>query len=231
MVKKYNVKGFAFIGRTFDEYQKMFDLNEDELKNNTFLDCPSETCSFVSEAHQKGIPATACDIEYDKSFDHFQKQCDEEIEKIKLGFSGAEDLFDWSFYINLDRLLTYRKKAAMLFLEDYKKRADYYVQRKLPILGFSDNQFDIVLSGHFLFLYADRLDFNFHLASILELIRVAKKEVRIYPLIALDGSSYTQMEQLLDTISAQGYQSRIKNIDFKFLKGSSQMLSIRKIAR
>ena len=26
MAKKYNVKGFAFIGRTFDEYQKMFDL-------------------------------------------------------------------------------------------------------------------------------------------------------------------------------------------------------------
>jgi len=81
-----------------------------------------------------------------------------------------------------------------------------------------------------LFLYADRLDFSFHLTSILELIRVDKKEVRIYPLMALDGSSYPQMEKLLEAISAQGYQPEVKAINFEFLKGGNSMLSIKKQA-
>lgn len=227
-MKKYNVKGFAFIGRTFDEYRKMFSLTDDELKRHTFLDCPAGACSFVAEANKKGINATACDIEYGKSFDHFQEQCDQEVEKIKIGFSGSEDLFDWSFYGSLDHLLTYRKKAAMLFLEDYEQRIDTYVPGMLPTLRFLDNQFDIVLSGHFLFLYADRLDFNFHLTSILELIRIAYKEVRIYPLMALDGSSYPQMEKLLEAISEQGHYPKIKVINFEFIKGCNSMLSIKK---
>ena len=114
------------------------------------------------------------------------------------------------------------------FLEDYEQHIDTYVPGTLPELRFLDNQFDIVLSGHFLFLYADRLDFNFHLTSILELVRVAKKEVRIYPLMALDGSSYPQMEKLIKAISAQGHQPEIKVINFEFLKGGNSMLSIKK---
>jgi len=48
--------------------------------------------------------------------------------------------------------------------------------------------------------------------------------------MALDGSSYPQMEKLLEAISAQGYQPEVKAINFEFLKGGNSMLSIKKQA-
>lgn len=48
--KKYTVKGFAFIGRTFDEYKQMFELSATDLQSNSFLDCPGGSCSFTAEA-------------------------------------------------------------------------------------------------------------------------------------------------------------------------------------
>ena len=98
----------------------------------------------------------------------------------------------------------------------------------MPELPFSDNQFDIVLSGHFLFLYADRLDSSFHLKSLLELARISKKEVRIYPLIGLDGTPYAEMDRLLDSLREKGLRPQLKPTPFHFLKGSHQLLSILK---
>ena len=48
----------------------------------------------------------------------FQK----ELKKIKVGFDGAEDRFDWSIYGNLEGLTAYRKKAVTHFLEDYQTK-------------------------------------------------------------------------------------------------------------
>jgi len=227
-LKKYQVEGFAFIGRTFDEYIRMFSLTDSELESYSFLDCPGGACSFTAEAQKQGINATATDIEYGNSLSEFKLKCEQEVAKVKIAFSKAKDLCDWSFYGDLDHLLTYRKKAAKLFLEDYHENSHHYTSGKIPILNHPDNKFDIVLSGHFLFLYSDRLDFDFHLKAILELLRVARNEVRIYPLLGLDGSPYIHMNDLLKELSQRGYLAEIHKIEFEFLKGSNQLLSIRK---
>jgi hypothetical protein len=231
MGAKYNVKGFAFIGRTFDEYCRMFNLTEDELKNNTFLDCPGGACSFTAEARKKGIIAQASDCEYGNPVSHFEKSCQLELDKVKDGFANAESLFNWSFYGELDQLLLYRQKAARLFVQDYHKNPKSYTKGILPNLPFPNNAFDIVLSGHFLFLYADRLDYNFHRNALLELTRVAKKEVRVYPLIGLDGSAYADMDKLLYDLSQTGAVPKLIETDFEFLKGSNQCLLIQKDSR
>jgi ubiquinone/menaquinone biosynthesis C-methylase UbiE len=54
-----------------------------------------------------------------------------------------------------------------------------YVPATLPVLPFKDQQFDLVLSAHFLFTYSDRLSFEFHCKTIQEFMRVAAKEIRI----------------------------------------------------
>lgn len=231
MGAKYSVQGFAFIGRTFDEYCKMFHLTENELQNNTFLDCPGGACSFTAEAKKKGITAQASDCEYDKSVSHFEESCQLELDKVRVGFADAKSLFNWSFYGDLDQLLLYRQKSARLFVQDYYKNPKSYTNGTLPNLPFPDNTFDIVLSGHFLFLYADRLDYNFHLNALLELTRVAKKEVRVYPLIGLDGSAYADMNRLLNELSQTGAVPKLIQTDFEFLKGSNQCLLIQKDSR
>ena len=44
-----------------------------------------------------------------------------------------------------------------------------------------------MLSSHFLFTYADRLDLEFHRAALRELHRVARREVRVFPLLEQGG--------------------------------------------
>ena len=56
-----------------------------------------------------------------------------------------------------------------------------------PSLPFADGSFDLALCSHLLFLYSAQFDEAFHRASIREMCRVAA-EVRIFPLLALDGS-------------------------------------------
>jgi len=113
---KYTVNGVAFIGRTFDEYCRMFDLSEQDLLTHSFLDCPAGACSFTAEATQKGYDVQAVDCQYGHPASFFENTCHKQVTKIKAGMSGAEHLFDWSFYGTLDQLLALRQKAAHLFV-------------------------------------------------------------------------------------------------------------------
>ena len=40
--KELDINRVVFIGRTFDEYMKMFNLSLESLKNKKVLDCPAE---------------------------------------------------------------------------------------------------------------------------------------------------------------------------------------------
>jgi hypothetical protein len=41
-----DLKHIVFIGRTFDEYMKMFNLSEEEIRKFKILDCPAGACFF-----------------------------------------------------------------------------------------------------------------------------------------------------------------------------------------
>jgi len=54
------------------------------------------------------------------------------------------------------------------FLQDYEegKQAGRYQTGALPILPFSNQQFELALCSHFLFLYSDHYDVTFRQAAI-----------------------------------------------------------------
>lgn len=56
-------------------------------------------------------------------------------------------------------------------LKRMKKFPRQYVSATLPHLPFMDNEFDLTLSAHFLFMYGDLLDYSFHLETLKELLR------------------------------------------------------------
>lgn len=62
--KELDINRVVFIGRTFDEYMKMFDLSIESLQNKKLLDCPAGACSFTAIASQHGIDSTSADIVY-----------------------------------------------------------------------------------------------------------------------------------------------------------------------
>jgi len=71
------------------------------------------------------------------------------------------------------------------------------VAAALPTLPFPDRSFDLVLSSHLLFSYTDRLDVAFHLAALLELARVSRGQVRVFPLVDYNGHPQpTLLDQL-----------------------------------
>lgn len=77
----------------------------------------------------------------------------------------------------------------------------------LPTLPFEDKSFDLVLSGHFLLTYSHMYDFSFISSSIMELLRISSKEVRIYPLQKSSSKPYERMADLLSVLDQQRQMS------------------------
>jgi hypothetical protein len=96
------------------------------------------------------------------------------------------------------------------------------------ILGCGDGSasfFDLALSSHFLFLYSEHLDYEFHLKSILEMLRVAR-EVRIFPLLTLKNERSPYVERIMEELDRLGYDSQVIKTDYEFQRGADEMLRI-----
>jgi 2-polyprenyl-3-methyl-5-hydroxy-6-metoxy-1,4-benzoquinol methylase len=56
------IEGPIFIGRTWAEYIKMFDLKRKDLFNDRILDCAAGASSFTAEMSKRGYEVIALDI-------------------------------------------------------------------------------------------------------------------------------------------------------------------------
>src|SRR5262249_62401496 len=97
---------------------------------------------------------------------------------------------------------------------------------ELPSLPFSDSSFDLALCSHFLFLYTTQLGEAFHRAAVREMCRVAM-EVRIFPLLALGGTSSALVEPVTNELGAQGFRVSIDDVPYEFQRGGNKMMRIR----
>jgi hypothetical protein len=113
------------------------------------------------------------------------------------------------------------------FLDDFEVglRSGRYVAGELPSLPFADRSFELALCSHFLFLYSDRLDERFHVEAVLELCRVAG-EVRIFPLVSLDGGQSRHVEPVATAARQHGRAVTIELVPYEFQKGAHQMMRI-----
>ena len=70
--------------------------------------------------------------------------------------------------------------------------------------------------------YADRLDLEFHRAALRELHRVARREVRVFPLLEQSGRPVpVLLSQLLATLDIP---HRIRPVGYEFQRGGNEML-------
>ena len=125
----------------------------------------------------------------------------------------------------------YASSALKKFAEHYPigRKENRYIQAELPNLPFPDNSFDLVLSGYLLFVYTKFRDFDyqFHINAVKELLRVSKKEVRIFPVGNIDGKHYEYVDQLLDDLHKEGIVSDIRTVEYEASKGVNQLLCLR----
>ncbi|OFW75593.1 MAG: hypothetical protein A2201_11835 [Alicyclobacillus sp. RIFOXYA1_FULL_53_8] len=217
-----------FIGRTFEEYLRMFNLSGKELEGSRILDCPGGACSFAAHASRFGGTVTAVDVVYGLPVSTLREKGLADLQVVRDGMSAASGTYDWTEFGHLDGLIETRNQAVADFLEDYDRNPCRYVQATLPNLPFADREFELVLSAHFLFTYAEQLDADFHLRTMNELLRVASREVRIFPLISSNGTSYPYLSELMQAMQGQGHDVEVVPVSYHFQRGANEMVRIQR---
>ena len=135
--------------------------------------------------------------------------------------------FDWSWYGDPARRGELRTAAARHFLDDFCEYPGRYLAAALPDLPFAAGSFDLVLCSHLLFTWSDLLDADWHGRALAELIRVARHEVRVYPLVVQGtGQPVAFLDDLRAGLRAAGYRSRIQRVPYRFQKNADRMLVI-----
>lgn len=117
------------------------------------------------------------------------------------------------------------------FVADFEKgkAAGRYIVGELPTLDFEDGKFQLALCSHFLFLYSDHLTYDFHRASVLEMLRVAS-EVRIFPLLTLLLKMSPYVQPLIEELRSEGFVARVEKVGYELQRGGNEMLRIQNVS-
>ncbi|WP_194819747.1 hypothetical protein [Nocardia sp. XZ_19_385] len=214
--------------RSLDEYRAMFGLSDADLERR-ILDCPSGAAGFTAEVSRRGGDVTGCDVAYfGNGVREVAAGAVAEAERGNRYVRANQSQYRWTFFADPDEHNRLRQQAAQRFAAHAHQDPERYVAGRLPTLPFADNDFELVLSSHLLFSYADDLDYDFHLRAILELMRVTTGELRIFPLVAIGASTrYPDMDELLIQLRAHGIEGRITTVAYEFQAGGNQMLVCR----
>lgn len=213
-------------GRNITEYRSMFNLSATDL-NTKMLGCGDGPASFNAEMTQLGYSVVSIDPIYQFSANQIEQRVRATYEPVISQVQQNASNYVWKNFQDADELGRARLKSMDKFLLDYEsgKVAGRYLYQSLPNLKFVDRQFDLCVCSHLLFLYSEQLSLDFHIAAIGELLRIAT-EVRIFPLLRLDGEPSSYLELVLKDLSNQGFKTQVQSVDYEFQKGGNQMLRI-----
>lgn len=210
--------------RSLAEYRAMFALTDDQLAG-TVLDCPGGAASFAAEVNAAGGDVTACDPLYASPLARIRDVATGDLRRAYRYHSDHPDEYVWTFFADADHYLESRTRSIELFTTHHQREPECYVPASLPALPFPDRTFDLALCSHLLFSYADRLNRKFHLASILELVRVAS-EVRVFPLIPMGMETNPDLEPVRAELTAAGLATTVVRADYEFQRGGNEFMRI-----
>lgn len=237
--KHFLLDDVAFYGRTFDEYAEMFNFYTDDWRGKRVLDVAAGPASFVAEANRAGVRAVACDPLYSHSAGDLIARAESDISQVLVKPNMQRDLFEKAAWDDLTHYAAEKHRALFNFSRDYTQgRLDgRYIKGSLPNLPFESRSFDLVLSAHLLFVYATkdnggvfesaRFNLAFHINAIREMIRVSKKEVRIYPLKGPNRASNPLLSSVLADLACDEIKFELEDVSYKDIAGAHLMLRIR----
>lgn len=215
-------------GRSYEEYLRMFDLQPDDLQRS-ILGCADGPASFNAEHTRRGGRVISIDPVYEFTAEQLARRIEETRDDVIGQTRREQHRFVWDHIGSVDELARIRMAAMQTFLADYEagKGEGRYVAGGLPDLPFGDGQFELVLSAHLLFFYAEQLTLEFHSAAVRELCRVAD-EVRIFPLVDVNNAPSHHLGPIMDELSDAGLDASVREVPYEFQRGGNQMLCIRR---
>ncbi|MEJ2761379.1 MAG: SAM-dependent methyltransferase [Gammaproteobacteria bacterium] len=217
-------------GRSMDEYRRMFALSEEDLQAN-IISVADGPASFNAEMASLGRTVVSVDPLYRFRPEEIEARFYAVVDDIIAQVRATLDDWTWTYHKSPEHLRENRETALRRFVADYDKGMSEgrYVAGELPELDYGDDRFHLAACSHFLFLYSDHLTYEFHRASVLEMLRVAR-EVRIFPLLTLMQDVSPYLQPLVSELEKQGYIPSIEKIDYEFQRGGNEMLRIQKPA-
>ena len=220
----------SFFGRSLNEYAQFFALDLAALKGRDVLDVAAGPSSFTAEACARKVDAVAVDPFYGAPADDLAARIATDYDRMFAQMRARPRRLRFKSFASIDEAESDRRAAAERFIADYEAHyiQNRYVGGSLPRLPFFDGTFDLVLCAHLLFTYAQRFDFDWHLAACRELVRVTAGEARIHPLVGLDGKFFPGLARLRRELRADGIASEVVALDCEFLAGANSMLRLRR---
>jgi len=213
-------------GRSFGEYVRMFGLSDTDLSKR-ILGCGDGPAAFNASMHRRGLQGVSVDPIYRFSRRQIETRIAEVTEIILAQTYQNRHLFRWNAIRDIGALREARHLAMREFLDDYETglAKGRYVAAELPTLPLADKSFDLALSSHFLFLYSDQLNGDFHIRCIGEMLRVAS-EVRVFPVVNVNAKVSPHLEAVMAHYGRVG-EARLVTVDYEFQIGANQMLLVR----
>jgi hypothetical protein len=75
-------------------------------------------------------------------------------------------------------------------------------------------------------LYSAHITQEQHIAGVLELCRVAN-EVRVYPLVTLDGKPSPHLAPVIEAVVSLGYNAETVSVPYSFQRNATEMLVVK----
>jgi hypothetical protein len=212
--------------RSYDEYVAMFALTEADLSGSV-LDCSAGAASFVTLARAKGTTAYALDPVYASPRDQLATAVREDLDR---GSGIAEqhaDRFVWDWYGSREARDRMRRAAGARFLAAITSCPQWFVAGELPRLPLRDGAVDLTLCSHLLFTWADQLGAEWHRAAVVELVRVSRREVRIFPTVMQGrGEPVPFLPELLSALGEAGLVAVERPVPYRFQLTGNRMLVV-----
>ncbi len=215
-------------GRSLAEYRSMFSLTDPDL-GKKILGCGDGPASFNAEMTAASAHVISADPVYAFSAIQIRSRIADVYPTIMEQLTRHRDSYIWDHFSGVGHVASTRMQAMERFLQDYEagRQQGRYVQAALPILPFENQAFELALCSHFLFLYSTQVNLETHVAGVRELCRVAR-EVRIYPLVSLEGVESPHLGPVIERLQAEGIEARREPVDYRFQKGATDMLVLYK---
>jgi SAM-dependent methyltransferase len=216
-------------GRSYEEYVSMFGLSDSDLQLR-ILGCGDGPAAFNAALAERGGNVVSFDPIYEFDAAQIRSRVSDTYEAVMAQMRKNQVDYVWNVISSVEELGHVRMSAMNSFLSDFEtgRRVGRYIAGELPLLPFDKNKFDIALSSHFLFLYSTHLSAEFHLQALQEMLRVSR-EVRVFPLLTLDGKPSPHLDLVTEHFSSRGFNVRTRKVSYEFQRGGNEMLLIKPV--
>lgn len=216
----------ALIGRTYNEYNRMFGISKDFLAGKRVLDAAAGVSNYCAIANVFGLDVTAVDPIYNLSPNEIEMRAEEDLDQLMHQLPFNKTHYNWSFYGDLEGVKVSRVKAYKTFLKDFERNKSRYVTGSITALPFADKSFDVTLVSHLMFLFDHLFNETDQILIFKELVRVTKEEILIFPTKNLAGENSKWVDLIIKNSEFLNINFKIERSEFEFQKGNSLRLRV-----